>query len=163
MELNGKGPQFTESDKSISISSGTQHTQNASSLVTKDNEQPTFELEQVQLQFNLGHSLQKLCVQNDKMYLVLGTLVYKIDLANPSQVKRYQLPSSTKVLGSWLHPNGLHLIIQLSDLACYYLHDSYSSFKLLSRFKNLNIKQIAFPTDATNSLKESTGQKLVTR
>lgn len=161
MELNGKGPQFAESDKSISISSGTQHTQNASSLVTKDNEQPTFDIEQVQLQFNLGHSLQKLCVQNDKMYLVLGTLVYKIDLANPSQVKRYQLPSSTKVLGSWLHPNGLHLIIQLSDLACYYLHDSYSSFKLLSRFKNLNIKQIAFPTDATNSLKESTGDFLV--
>lgn len=103
---------------------------------------PTFTIEEVLLQFQLVH-LRKLCVEDDRMYLILDTVVYKIDLKNPSDVRQYKLPDG-RVTNSWLHPNGLHLIVQINNSSYYYLHDTYKSFKALPKFKNINIHHIAF-------------------
>lgn len=124
-------------------------------------EQPVFDIEQVQLQFSLNHSLHKLCVKNNIMYLLEDIYVYKISLENPSEVKQLLLPSGTdsKIIDSWLHPNGLHLVIRTSDSNYYYLHESYSNFKLLPRFKNMDIKFMVFPN--SQEYRESTGDFLI--
>lgn len=124
-------------------------------------EQPVFDIEQVQLQFGLNHSLHKLCVKNNIMYLLEDNYVYKINLENPSEVKQLLLPSGTdsKITDSWLHPNGLHLVIRTSDSNYYYLHESYSTFKLLQRFKGIDIKFMVFPS--SQEYRESTGDFLI--
>lgn len=124
-------------------------------------EQPVFDIEEVQLQFDLNHSLHKLSVKNNVMYLLEDNYVYKINLEYPSEVKQLLLPSGTdsKITDSWLHPNGLHLVIRTNNNNYYYLHESYNDFKLLPRLKGMDIKFVVFP----NSLeyKESTGDFLM--
>lgn len=126
------------------------------------NELPNFEIEQVQLQFGLQNSLKRLRVQSNMMFLITDTTVFKISLDNPSDVASIAVPSvgdDTEVTNCWLHSNGLHLILQINHKSYYYLHDSYSKFKLISRFKNLNIEHIAFSNDKNNI--DSTGDFLV--
>ncbi|ODV77671.1 uncharacterized protein CANTADRAFT_8107 [Suhomyces tanzawaensis NRRL Y-17324] len=124
------------------------------------NDKPTFEIEQVQLQFGLNKSLRHLAVQSNKMFLVLDSVLYKIDLSNPSKVQKFQVPTAPqgKVTNIWLHHNGKHLFIQVNHNSYYYLHESYNSFKILPKFKNLNIECIAF---AEAPLNESTGDFLI--
>ncbi|ODV65247.1 hypothetical protein HYPBUDRAFT_144371 [Hyphopichia burtonii NRRL Y-1933] len=153
-----KGIDHSESIKSDSVYSGSTGATPAS--LAFDDEQPNFEVEQVQLQFDLNNSLGQLKVQNNIMYLISNEFLYKIDLENPSEVKLVPLPTpfsdSNQVTNSWVHPNGLHLIIQVNHKYYYYLHKSYSKFKIISRFKNLNIQFITFPYDLNASSYENT-------
>lgn len=122
------------------------------------NTDPIFDVEQVQLQFDLHRSLQQLLVQDNIMYLILTQSVYMIDLSNPSIVKHVELPQSSlssdtgakgvRIIGSWLHWNGCHLIVHTNSHQCFYLHASYQHFKILPRFKGYNIKYIAFQRES---------------
>lgn len=114
--------------------------------MTFEDEQPQFHIEDVQLQFELQGGLKTLCVQNNKMCLVMDTSVYRIDLENPSKVSLVTLKATgIRITNAWLHPNGSHLIVRTNSAHYYYLHETYESFKLLTRFKGLNIMSIAFP------------------
>lgn len=128
----------TESISRVSIASSLLPPKQASEVQTIH---PTFDIEHVQLQFQLNHALKNLAVQNDKMYLILSKIIYKIDLKNPSKVNEYTLPG--KITNSWLHPNGKHLIVQVNT-TYFYLHDTYKNFKILPRLKNLEVNQISF-------------------
>lgn len=128
---------------------------------TQASEQPIFDIEQVHLQFGLNHSLHKLYVKNNIMHLIIEKYIYKINLENPSEVKQLPLPagSDNNIVDSWLHPNGWHLIIKTKNNNYYYLHESYESFKVLPRFRNMDIQFIVFPN--SQEYKQSTGDFLI--
>lgn len=162
-----------DTNSTVNPSSTTQTTRSGSkfedesqmSIIHREvqHEEPTFDIDQVQLQFNIKSKLKRLCVQNNIMYLILDRLVFKINLNNPSEVKHYQLSNSTDIVitDCWLSPNGCHFICQINNTMHYYLHDSYDKFKILPRFKNLLIKFITFPS-SDNEDSISTGDILVT-
>ncbi|KAK6197974.1 Pep3/Vps18/deep orange family-domain-containing protein [Scheffersomyces amazonensis] len=142
----------------------------SSTTTTFENEydKPSFSIETVQLQFDLNHGLTNLLVSNNIMFLILINSIIRIDLDNPTQINRFQVPSissvpSISITGSWLHPNGAHLIIQVNSIHYFYLHSSYEQFKLLPRFKNLKVVQICFPSqqDDDNIVGSTTGEFLV--
>ncbi|EGW31308.1 uncharacterized protein SPAPADRAFT_140331 [Spathaspora passalidarum NRRL Y-27907] len=115
-----------------------QHNQIAQQL-----KQPSFEIEPVQLQFELHYKLQQLLVCNNFMFLVLDGIVYKINLNNPTQVNTYRVDTG-KVTSAWLHPNGQHLIIQLDYVSYYYLYESYSQLKPLPKLKGIQFDRLVF-------------------
>lgn len=161
MESNGRD--FAESIAGDSLVSTDPSTVNVGQIFS--NEVPTFEIEQVQLQFSLQNSLKRLCVQSNMMFLITNSTLFKINLENPSNVQSIPVPTvagdNNEVTNCWLHPNGFHLIVQINYRSYFYLHESYSKFKLISRFKNLQIKFIAFPDDPTSSNFDTTGDFLV--
>lgn len=106
-----------------------------------------FHFERVQLQFDLKNQLTRLHVANNIMYILTSLLVYRIDLDNPSDVSRVPAPAvseSTKITNSWVHPNGKYLMIQVNKTQYFVLHMSYRKFKVLPRFKGLDVRDIAF-------------------
>lgn len=123
--------------------------------------EPQFEIESVQLQFALNNNLNDLKVQSNLMFITLDHLVFKIDLNNPSMVKLFEFPNSL-ITNNWLSPNGRHFVVQINNTSYYYLHNSYEKFKVLPKFKNLNLKKIVFPSDlVTNGDSISTGEILL--
>lgn len=116
------------------------------------NDKPSFDIEQVQLQFELKNGLKQLLVQNNKMCILLSNSIIRIDLENPAGVLKTKLPtisnsSSSEITNGWLHPNGLHLIVQINSTHYCYLHDTYKTLKPLTKFKNIPITQIVFLND----------------
>lgn len=106
-----------------------------------------YRFERVQLQFDLRNDLTDLHVANNTMYILTSSLVYRIDLENPSDVVRVSIPAisdNAKVTRSWVHHNGKYLIIQVNKTQYFVLHASYRKFKVLPRFKGLEIRSIAF-------------------
>ncbi|RCK55412.1 Vacuolar membrane protein PEP3 [Candida viswanathii] len=142
MSANGRR---TKSIRSDSNSTYTSHSLDQQQALVCDNlPQPTFELEPVHLQFNLNNKFNKLLVSNNIMFILLPSLVYRIDLDNPSLVDNYLLPG--KLTNVWLNPNGKELIIQIENESYYQLHDkSFKQFK----FKHTNITTIAFTNNHT--------------
>lgn len=114
-----------------------------------------FRFERVQLQFDLRNDLTELHVANNIMYILTSSLVFRIDLQNPSDVVRVAIPSisdKASVTRSWVHQNGKYLIIQVNRTQYFVLHMSYRKFKVLPRFKGLDIRSMAFnnsPSDLT--------------
>lgn len=112
-------------------------------------DKPTFDIEQVQLQFDLKHGLKFVLVQNNEMYLLLSESIIRINLETPSDVCKIKLPTisnspTSEITNAWLHPNGLHLIVQINNSNYYYLHHTYKTLKPLTKFKNLLIAHITF-------------------
>lgn len=110
---------------------------------------PLFEIDQVQLQFPLGNDLQKLLVASNHMYLFVSRYVYHIDLLNPSEVLRFSYPDSGNATldQAWVHPNGVHLLIRLTDGTIHFLHAKLlTSFKPLAKLKQIgsSIQDIIF-------------------
>lgn len=126
-----------------------------------NSEKPEFEIEKVQLQFDLQNSLQHLRVANNVMYIISAKSIFRIDLESPSDVAQILVPASpdSKITNCWLHPNGHHLIIQANGLQYFYLNDAYTKFKSLPRFKGISVKHIAFTALQDN---KSTGDFLLT-
>ncbi|KAI5963231.1 PEP3 [Candida pseudojiufengensis] len=120
-------------------------------------QQPTFEIKLVQLQFQLSNDLQKLLVSNSLMYLFTSNLLYKIDLNNPSQVLKYNLPSNDVITNSWINSTGEHLIIKTKFIQYYYLNTKYKNFKALNKLKNFDIDHITFIPSTTLLLSTSSG------
>lgn len=123
-----------------------------------EEEKPLFSLEQVLLHIQLKDGLHHLHVENNRMFFILESSVYKIDLQNPTEVHHFTLPLGLSINKCWVHPNGDHMIVQCHGQTYYYLHNSYRNFKVLLKFKNINIKHIAFPN---NLLSDTTGEFLI--
>ncbi|CUM68486.1 uncharacterized protein PRCAT00006211001 [Priceomyces carsonii] len=114
-------------------------------LSQEGNQQPLFHIEQVQLQFSLDYTLKQLLVRSNVMYLISKRIIYKIKLDNPTEVYKVNVTgTSEEITKCWLHPSGLHLIVQTYENNYYYLHDSYRELKPLPRLKGLSVKFIAF-------------------
>lgn len=125
-------------------------------------EQPKFEIEKVQLQFDLMNGLQNLLVSNNIMYVFSKDYVCRIDLDNPSVPFKISLPmpsDSLKVTNSWLHPNGKFLLVQVNQTLYFHLHQDYSKFKVLPRFKGHDIEHVCFSDTMSD---QSTGDFLFT-
>lgn len=124
-------------------------------------EKPAFDLERVQLQFDLHNDLQRLLVSNNMMYIFKSRVVYRIDLNHPSNVAQIEIPGivDSTVTNSWLHPSGNFLVIQVNNTHYFHLHSSYSKFKSMPRFKGLQVEYMAFTELNT---KTSTGDFLFT-
>lgn len=124
-------------------------------------ERPGFSVEQVQLQFELHDSLKHLLVQNNVMFLISRKQVLRIDLDNPTEVRQFAVPANGSDVGeitlAWLLPNGIHLIAQLKGNHYFYLHSTYTKFKVVSRLKGIDVRRIGFPPDVND---ESTGNFL---
>lgn len=120
--------------------------------------EPSIEVDPVQLQFELKQRLKHLNIQDNIMYLVLEKLIYKIDLNSPAVVKLFQFAHDSFITNSWLSPNGQHFIVQINNSIYYYLHKSYDKFKILPRFKNLEISEIVFPHWKEDGYIESSGE-----
>ncbi|EGV63916.1 tethering complex subunit [Yamadazyma tenuis] len=114
-------------------------------------EEPSFEVDPVQLQFELDHKLRQLCVKSNIMFLVLDKSIFKIDLDNPAIVKRFQFASDAIMSNSWLSPDGQHFVVQVNGTSYFYLHNSYDKFKVLPRLKGLEIEDIVFPHKTSQS------------
>ncbi|KAI5950280.1 PEP3 [Candida jiufengensis] len=115
-------------------------------------QQPKFEINLVQLQFNLQNDLRKLFVTNNLMFLFTNSILFKIDLNNPSQVLKFNLPLN--LIDYWINSTGDDLIIKTNNLLYYYLNKDYKQFKPITKFKNLDINNIIFTS--TNNLILST-------
>lgn len=110
-------------------------------------DQPSFNIENVQLQFDLRNGLQNLLVSNNFMYVLSSNIVFRIDLDNPSIPTKIMVPmlnDGLKVTNWWLHPNGKFLIVQVNNNQYFHLHSQYLKFKILPRLKGLNIEHICF-------------------
>lgn len=114
-----------------------------------------FNVEQVQLQFDLHRQLLQLLVQNNVMVLVLLRTIHRIDLTNPSVVKLVELPKTADgaqatdphalaIVAAWLHWSGDHLVVRTNHKQYFYLHSTYAQFKLLPRLLGLDVHTIAF-------------------
>lgn len=115
-------------------------------------EQPTFDLEKVQLQFDLRNNLQRLLVAGNIMYIVCSEVLYRIDLDNPSTPSQIPIPSTAdglKVSNCWVSPNGKFFILKLGSFNLFHLHLKYKKFKFLPRFKSHDVQHIAF-SDCNN-------------
>lgn len=119
---------------------------------------PRFEIDPVQLQFELHNKLKHLCVQANIMYIILDRQIFKINLENPAVVKRFQFASDATINNAWLSPNGQHLIVQVNGTNYFYLHEKYEKFKTLPRLKGLEIVSVVFHSDVGT---ESTGDFLL--
>lgn len=112
-----------------------------------------FRFERVQLQFDLRNDLTQLHVANNIMYILTSSLIFRIDLENPSDVVRVSIPSisdNAKVTRSWVHHNGKYLIVQVNRTQYFVLHMSYRKFKVLPRFKGLDIRSMAFSNTSSD-------------
>ncbi|KAI3404958.2 PEP3 [Candida oxycetoniae] len=158
-------------DKKISPSisgSVTSSTYTAHSLdqhqisIYKNLEQPRFEIKQVQLQFDLRHKLERVVVADSLMYLIVGgSLMFKIDLNNPSQLIKYSVPPplltpSQAAFDVWVNRTGEDLILRVNQ-QYYYLNQDYKAFKLLGKLKNLDITSAVFMSAHTVLMGTSNG------
>lgn len=124
-------------------------------------EQPSFNIENVQLQFDLQNGLQKLLVSNNCMYVLSLICIYRIDLNNPSFLSKISLPQTSdglKVTNWWLHASGKFLIVKINNGQYFHLHHLYSKFKVLPRLRGLDIEHVCF---IENSIDQSTGDFLI--
>lgn len=120
---------------------------------TLSEERLDFHFERVQLQFDLRNDLTKLHVANNMMHILTSTMVYRIDLENPSDVVRVTVPpvaDKVRITNSWVHNNGRYLIVQVNKTQYFVLHLSYRKFKILPRFKGLDVQSMAFGSALDN-------------
>lgn len=109
-------------------------------------ERPKFDIEKVQLQFDLRNGLLNLLVANNFMYVLSDEYLYRIDLENPSAPSQIPLPLSegNKVSNCWVHPNGKFFILQINQNQYFHLHQKYTKFKVLPRFRGHFIEHMSF-------------------
>lgn len=124
----------------------------------QESQEPSFEIDPVQLQFEID-GLKQLLVKNNIMFLVLDSLIYKIDLNNPALVKLFQFAADSLITNCWLSPNGHHFIVQINQSTYFYLYNEYDKFKVLPRLKGFMIRLIHFPNVQNGT--DSTGEVLI--
>ena len=148
---------------SITSSSYTAHSLDQhQNSVYKNLDHPQFQIREVQLQFELKHDLRKVLVANSFMFLIAGSILYKIDLNNPSQLIKYQIPqlttqTKTLTINAWIDADAKQLLLRI-DNQYYYLHEDYSSFKPLSKMKNVDVTHAAFTSTRSIVMASPTGQ-----
>jgi hypothetical protein len=106
-----------------------------------------FDIEEVQLQFNLQSEICKLFVRNNIVnLLLLKGLVYRIDLESPENVVAIKLTmhKDAVVSNAWIDTHSHHLIIKSTKNEFFYINQKSDTFQTLSKLKNLNVSSICF-------------------
>ncbi|KIW75890.1 hypothetical protein Z517_10635 [Fonsecaea pedrosoi CBS 271.37] len=121
---------------------------------------PIFNVERVQLQFNIASDFVAGQVANNVLILALATgRILRIDLESPSDIDDVDLPKKTSEVGlirrMFLDPSASHLIITTTLGENFYLHSQSKQPKALSRLKGVSIESIAWnPSQPTASTRE---------
>lgn len=118
-----------------------------STIDTKTDSSSAFDIEEVQLQFQLQSDIIKFFVRNNFVYLILSKgIIHRIDLDDPEVVTIVNIPltNGSSLTDAWIDKNSYHLIIKSSKFEYYYINYSSSTFKPLSKLKNLNINTVCF-------------------
>ncbi|KAL2419978.1 Vacuolar protein sorting-associated protein 18-like protein [Exophiala dermatitidis] len=125
-----------------------------------ENTLPIFNVERVQLQFNIASDFVAGQVANNVLILALATgRILRIDLESPSDIDDVDLPKKTSEVGlirrMFLDPSASHLIISTTLGENFYLHNQSKQPKALSRLKGILIESIAWnPSQPTASTRE---------
>ncbi|KIX10012.1 uncharacterized protein Z518_01093 [Rhinocladiella mackenziei CBS 650.93] len=121
---------------------------------------PIFNVERVQLQFNIASDFVAGQVANNVLILALATgRILRIDLESPSDIDDVDLPKKTSEVGlirrMFLDPSASHLIISTTLGENFYLHSQSKQPKALSRLKGISIESVAWnPSQPTASTRE---------
>ncbi|KAJ9612258.1 tethering complex subunit [Cladophialophora chaetospira] len=121
---------------------------------------PIFNVERVQLQFNIASDFVAGQVANNVLILALATgRILRIDLESPSDIDDVDLPKKTSEVGlirrMFLDPSASHLIITTTLGDNFYLHSQTKQPKALSRLKGVSIEAVAWnPSQPTASTRE---------
>ncbi|KIW27190.1 uncharacterized protein PV07_06952 [Cladophialophora immunda] len=121
---------------------------------------PIFNVERVQLQFNIASDFVAGQVANNVLILALATgRILRIDLESPSDIDDVDLPKKTSEVGlirrMFLDPSASHLIITTTLGENFYLHSQSKQPKALSRLKGVSIESVAWnPSQPTASTRE---------
>ncbi|KAK5954472.1 tethering complex subunit [Knufia fluminis] len=122
---------------------------------------PIFNVERVQLNFNIASDFVAGQVANNVLILALATnRILRIDLENPSDIDDVDLPQPASKIGlirrMFLDPTASHLIVNTTLGENFYLHSQSKQPKSLARFKNVSIECVAWnssqPTASTREI-----------
>ncbi|KAJ5182725.1 hypothetical protein N7492_000341 [Penicillium capsulatum] len=121
---------------------------------------PIFDVERVQLQFQIAADFVAAQVANNVLILALSTgRILRIDLDTPEDIDDIDLPKKSSEIGlirrMFLDPSASHLIISTTLGENYYLHTQSRQPKALSRLKGVSIESVAWnPSLPTASTRE---------
>lgn len=115
---------------------------------------PQFSLNEVRLPFEIHSKINRLLITNNVAFIAIEDYIRKFSLDEPSKVTSIKIPQMTQldqITGFWAHPRSTHLIVQLNHSLHFYLHETYTAFKAISKLNSLKITSIVFRDDSTKS------------
>ncbi|KAJ5619016.1 hypothetical protein N7510_003000 [Penicillium lagena] len=121
---------------------------------------PMFDVQRVQLQFQVAADFVAAQVANNVLVLALSTgRILRIDLDSPEDIDDIDLPKKSSEIGlirrMFLDPSASHLIVSTTLGENYYLHTQSRQPKALSKLKGVSIESIAWnPSLPTASTRE---------
>jgi len=125
-----------------------------------DSQLPVFDVQRVQLRFDISAEFVAAQVANNVLILALSTgRVLRFDLDNAEDIDDIDLPKRPAEIGIirklFLDPSASHLIISTTLGENYYLHTQSRQPKALTALKGLQIESVAWsPSQPTASTRE---------
>ena len=121
---------------------------------------PLFDVEKVQLRFDISADFVAAQVANNVLVLALSTgRILRFDLDNAEDIDDIDLPKRPAEIGVikrlFLDPSASHLLISTTLGENYYLHTQSRQPKTLARLKGVQIESVAWnPSQPTASTRE---------
>ncbi|KAH0417163.1 hypothetical protein KCU90_g12889, partial [Aureobasidium melanogenum] len=121
---------------------------------------PVFDVQRVQLRFDISSDFVAAQVANNVLILALSTgRILRFDLDSPEDIDDIDLPKKPSEIGVirrlFLDPSASHLVISTTQGENYYLHTQSRTPKPLARLKGVQIESIAWnPSQPTASTRE---------
>lgn len=122
--------------------------------------EPMFNVERVQLQFNIAADFVAAQVANNVLILALANgRILRIDLDNPTDIDDVDLPKKSTEVGlirrMFLDPSASHLIISTTLGENFYLHMQSRQPRPLNKLKGVSVECVAWnPSLPTASTRE---------
>lgn len=119
-----------------------------------DLRKPHFSSNEVRLLFEIHSKINRLLITNNVAFIAIEDYIRKFSLDEPSKVTSIRIPKITQldqITGFWVHPHATHLIVQLNHSLHFYLHETYTAFKAISKLNSLKITNVVFRDDSTKS------------
>jgi hypothetical protein len=121
---------------------------------------PVFDVQRVQLRFDISSDFVAAQVANNVLILALSTgRILRFDLDSPEDIDDIDLPKKPSEVGvirrMFLDPSASHLLISTTQADNFYLHTQSRTPKSLPRLKGVQIESIAWhPSQPTASTRE---------
>jgi hypothetical protein len=121
---------------------------------------PVFDVQRVQLRFDISSDFVAAQVAHNGLILALSTgRILRFDLDSPEDIDDIDLPKKPSEIGLirrlFLDPSASHLVISTTQGENYYLHTQSRTPKALARLKGVQIESIAWnPSQPTASTRE---------
>lgn len=126
-----------------------------------DSQLPIFDVQKVQMRFDISADFVAAAVANNVLVLALSTgRILRFDLERPEDIDDIDLPKRPAEIGVirklFLDPSASHLLISTTSGENYYLHTQSRQPKALGKFpKGVQIESIAWnPSEPTASTRE---------